>query len=335
MKTEAPIAALFLFWVADATPLHLHHRSALSTMMCSTTMTRNFPSPLCTGGMCTSFRPRHPNSTTRGLLVPPLSPLYCMGHQKVNTSDTMLQRNKIASSPSETKTEETKNVGLISLEIDTSVADLTVSSDEEHTNLASCMHKTAMTPRSSMRRTQRNIPSPSPTLATVSCGSSCNSSIASSNNPHEAIQRRVTFGTVEIREHPRILGDNPSVKRGPALSLGWYDNGKELSYDMDTFEAMRANERRTNIALSSTVRKKLLLRHNVSHSAMRQSKLEIAKIKRSRRHHNVCVEYDDTMVVMEQCLDTVQGILTGKLADWELAKLMKQAELAEQAAAAR
>jgi hypothetical protein len=34
-------------------------------------------------------------------------------------------------------------------------------------------------------------------------------------------RRTVSFHTVEIREYVRTLGDNPSVRSGPALSLGW------------------------------------------------------------------------------------------------------------------
>jgi hypothetical protein len=34
-------------------------------------------------------------------------------------------------------------------------------------------------------------------------------------------ERMVSFNTVEIREYVRTLGDNPSVRSGPALSLGW------------------------------------------------------------------------------------------------------------------
>lgn len=33
--------------------------------------------------------------------------------------------------------------------------------------------------------------------------------------------RRVSFGTIEVREFDRVAGDHPSVSEGPSLSLGW------------------------------------------------------------------------------------------------------------------
>lgn len=326
-----------------------------SKNMWSTTMARNFPSPMmCNsgGGMCggavpPSPRRRHPIlSTTRGLFVPPLSPLNrCIPRkqhivtEERDSTPTRKAPTSISCPPDMILNQNNDNSNLIqppaSLEIDTRCVSVVSSSDNEN-EPRSCVHRTkrAFTPRSSFRRTQRDIPSPAPTLDTVSCGSSCESSLTSKTSTVPTGRKRVTFGNVEIREHPRILGDNPSVKRGPALSIGWYDNGRQHSYDVDTFEAIRANQRRSNITLSSTARKKLLLRHcNVTLQDIRMAKMEIAKIKRSRRHHNsTCVEFDNTVDVMEQCVQTVQGIFTGRLADWELAKLMEQAALAEQAA---
>jgi len=37
-------------------------------------------------------------------------------------------------------------------------------------------------------------------------------------------QRRVRFREVEVREYNRVIGDNPSVTTGPAISLGWSYN---------------------------------------------------------------------------------------------------------------
>jgi hypothetical protein len=33
-------------------------------------------------------------------------------------------------------------------------------------------------------------------------------------------KKSVSFNLIEVREHPRILGDNPSAKKGPPLSIG-------------------------------------------------------------------------------------------------------------------
>jgi hypothetical protein len=165
---------------------------------------------------------------------------------------------------------------------------------------------------------------------------------AAAASPPPSGPKTVRFARVEIREHPRILGDNPSVKRGPALSLGWFNDGtgREYSCDIDTYEAIRAPLRCSSsgaaggsgfVALPGPVRRRLLVKEaGVSETELHHARLEISKIKRSRRQHNVLMPYDDTVCVVESCLQTVQGLFqTGSLvgrrmSDWELAKLMDQ-----------
>jgi hypothetical protein len=237
--------------------------------------------------------------------------------------------------------------------------------DDDNDDCGRFDRKEPLTPRSSTYRGQRNIPSPPPTPETVSCGSSSSSSSSSSsfsssptdgrtgNSPSRRHRRQtrtagvtgplspagpktVRFSRVEIREHPRVLGDNPSVKKGPALSLGWYHDGsqRQTSFDIDTYEAIRAPVRCDTgkfAAMTSAARRKLLVREaGVSDLELQSARLEIYKIKRSRRHHNVILPYDDTVWVVESCLQTVQGLLqtgTGRRSsDWELTKLMEQAQ---------
>jgi hypothetical protein len=85
------------------------------------------------------------------------------------------------------------------------------------------------------------------------------------------------------------------------------------------------------VALPGPVRRRLLVKEaGVSETELHHARLEISKIKRSRRQHNVLMPYDDTVCVVESCLQTVQGLLqTGSLvgrrmSDWELAELMDQ-----------
>ena len=54
----------------------------------------------------------------------------------------------------------------------------------------------------------------------------------------------VRFGSVQVRECERTLGDNPACEKGPSLSIGW--KHKTLKpINLDTFEAIRHNKRRT------------------------------------------------------------------------------------------
>lgn len=47
--------------------------------------------------------------------------------------------------------------------------------------------------------------------------------------------KRVTFDTIEIREYPRALGDNPSVTVGPPISIGW-KHRQSYTLDVDQYE---------------------------------------------------------------------------------------------------
>ena len=55
--------------------------------------------------------------------------------------------------------------------------------------------------------------------------------------------RTVRFGTVKIREYESTLGDNPSVRNGPPVGLGW--KSKDLKdFTVDEFEEGRSSIRR-------------------------------------------------------------------------------------------
>ena len=52
----------------------------------------------------------------------------------------------------------------------------------------------------------------------------------------------VSFGTVEIREHDIILGDNPAVSSGAALTIDW-EHFDEDSFELDEYESTRPEKR--------------------------------------------------------------------------------------------
>lgn len=138
---------------------------------------------------------------------------------------------------------------------------------------------------------------------------------------------------MEVREHPRILGDNPSAKKGPPLSIGWYEPevGRILRYSVDEYERRREPHRITKKSMdivSPTERQRMLLQDvGVTPSEIFAARKEVSKIRKSRRDHNILVSYDDTAVVLEHCINTVQRILyNGTSSESELKALMEQAE---------
>jgi hypothetical protein len=53
----------------------------------------------------------------------------------------------------------------------------------------------------------------------------------------------VSFSTVEIREYPIILGENPSVPKGPPLTIDW-QHFDEDSFELEEYESSRPDRRR-------------------------------------------------------------------------------------------
>lgn len=153
-----------------------------------------------------------------------------------------------------------------------------------------------------------------------------------SNNAKKPKNKRVTFNVIEVREHPRILGDNPSAKKGPPLSIGWYrpSTGRVLIYSVDEYERRRESERNKSVLILSPIeRQRMLLREaGVTPSEIFAARQEVSKIRKSRRDHNILVDYDETIVAFEQCIQTVQRLFSaGKVTtDGELTTLMEQAQ---------
>lgn len=62
--------------------------------------------------------------------------------------------------------------------------------------------------------------------------------------------KKVSFGTVEIREHAVIVGDNPFVKVGLPLTIDWQHHS-EISLDLNIYESSRDPHRRKLLKLGA------------------------------------------------------------------------------------
>ena len=65
----------------------------------------------------------------------------------------------------------------------------------------------------------------------------------------------VTFGSIQVREYNRIVGDHPDVKVGPPISIGW-DFVEHDALPLEDYESTRT--RRFVRRLSSITRKNML-----------------------------------------------------------------------------
>lgn len=113
------------------------------------------------------------------------------------------------------------------------------------------------------------------------CSSDCSSDDEVSKQPSSPRERRIAFGTIQIREFDLIVGDHPDVRVGPPIALGWkYETRPPTS--IDEYEHGRDPYKRV-LRLSSITRKNLLLNvYNVPESEIVNAEYEVQQIRRQR-----------------------------------------------------
>lgn len=113
---------------------------------------------------------------------------------------------------------------------------------------------------------------------------SLNSSLGNSNNPR--IRRNnVSFHSVDVREYDRTVGDNPSCRSGPPLSLDW-SYSKKYEKNLEEYEAERQNERAKKLSqlhMNKYKRKNLLAFHwGHTEEDMKEARGSTRKVQRQR-----------------------------------------------------
>ena len=98
-------------------------------------------------------------------------------------------------------------------------------------------------------------------------------------------KKGVSFGSIQVREYNRIVGDHPDVQVGPPLSLSWEYTSKE-PVSVDEYETTRP-QRRANLRLSSITRKNLLHEvFEIPEEEIRQAEKEVQRIQKRRLQTN-------------------------------------------------
>jgi hypothetical protein len=112
---------------------------------------------------------------------------------------------------------------------------------------------------------------------------------STSTHSHSDLDRSVRFHTVEFREYPIILCDNPSAS-GPPVGLGWgYDPKNTLQAQVDAYEAYRDGLRRTKseLRIPPYIREFILLEAGYSRYEIRSVVQMSEKAKERRRKENL------------------------------------------------
>lgn len=92
----------------------------------------------------------------------------------------------------------------------------------------------------------------------------------------------VRFGSVQVREYDRIVGDHPDTKYGPPIGIGWdYEIQSELS--LDDYENTRKATRQGVRRLTSMTRRNILRNvDGVTEDDIQHAENEVQRIKQQR-----------------------------------------------------
>jgi hypothetical protein len=98
--------------------------------------------------------------------------------------------------------------------------------------------------------------------------------------------KEVSFASVQVREYPMILGDNPSCTSGPPVTLDWtYDAKASMSCTVDEWESGRDSTRRMKsvIRVPSSVRTEWVLDAGFTPTEVHEAIRDVQNYQRRRR----------------------------------------------------
>jgi hypothetical protein len=95
-------------------------------------------------------------------------------------------------------------------------------------------------------------------------------------------KKAVSFGLIQVREYNRVVGDNPTVRVGPPMSIGWEFVQKQ-AVPVDDYEKIKRSYT-SDVRIMGSITRKSILRYefDVSLEDIRAAEKIIRKIQRQR-----------------------------------------------------
>jgi len=121
----------------------------------------------------------------------------------------------------------------------------------------------------------------------------------------------VKFNVIEIREYDIIVGENPSVTSGPAISIGWnYYKERTTRVLLEEYEAFRGPRRSgAEMVLPVCVRIEILTEHGFTMREIFEAMEDVARAK-SRRNMTVTnMKFSKLEEVMESAVRKTKRLI--------------------------
>jgi hypothetical protein len=134
-------------------------------------------------------------------------------------------------------------------------------------------------------------------------------SLASTKKASRTTRENVRFSTLEIFDHPIILGDNPSTSCGPPLMIDWECIGS-FQLSVDEYEASRGPRRvKQTLVVPRYVREEWLREAGYARSELEAAVQSVLKARHSR-------EANARKGVAGQKMDETAALISRKLRKW-------------------
>jgi len=119
-----------------------------------------------------------------------------------------------------------------------------------------------------------------------------------------AMKKRISFGTIQIREHAQTIGDNPSCTYGTPVQLDW-DHQDLESLKLDDYELYRPRQRsKEEFHLNHFQRSNLLKLNGYSVNEIKDSKKKVAKHRNQRERTKFLAMNYPQLVTVEAAIES-------------------------------
>jgi hypothetical protein len=115
-------------------------------------------------------------------------------------------------------------------------------------------------------------------------------------------KKAVSFGLIQIREYNRVMGDNPTVRVGPPMSIGW-EFVQKKAVPVDVYEK-REHPRTSDLWMDNFTRKSILREEcGVSREEIRAAESIVRKIQRQRHQ---TIQRGKTATAIEYAMESAK-----------------------------
>jgi hypothetical protein len=120
----------------------------------------------------------------------------------------------------------------------------------------------------------------------------------------------IRWKSVEIREHPIIIGDNPSVMKGVPITIDWIPTAC-VCLDLDAYEDQKERRHINQIIMNAADREELLMNghRKYNRSALLRAQRQASIDRNNRRLTNQAKRWDSVHERMETISHTLQRLL--------------------------